>query len=154
MRGLKVTLVALVVLLAALVGFGCGNDDNSSGSALTKAEFIKQADRLCKKGDAQIEVEAEEFAEENKIEEATEAQPEKLVSEVVAPAIQTQAEEIADLGAPEGDEETIEAMVEAVESGAAELEANPLAGMEGKSPLGEASKIARAYGLKECASEE
>lgn len=152
MRGLKVTLIALVVLLAALVGFGCGGDDSSSGSALTKAEFIKQADGVCKKGEARIEAEAGKYEKENEI--ATEAQQEELISEVVVPGIQAQAEEIAALGAPEGDEEKIEAMVEAVESGAAELEANPLAGMEGKSPLGEASKIAGAYGLKECASEE
>lgn len=146
MRGPRVTFGALAVLLAAVVGFGCGGDDDSA-SALTKAEFIKQADGICKQGEARIEVEAEKFGIE------TMADQEKLVTDVVVPGIQAQAEKIADLGAPEGDEETIEEMVEAVENGAAELEANPLAGMEGKAPLGEASKIARAYGLKECASE-
>lgn len=147
MRGPKVTFIVLAVLLAATVGFGCGGDDGSA-SALTKAEFIKQADGICKKGEARIEVEAEELGGPT-----TMAQQKELVTDVVVPGIQDQAERIADLGAPEDDEETIEEMIEAIEKGAAELEANPLAGMEGKAPLSDASKIARAYGLEECASE-
>lgn len=152
MRGRKVTFAVLAVLLAAVVGFGCGSDDGSE-SALTKAEFIKQADAICEQGNARIEAEAEEFGKEHESEQGTEEHQKQLVTEVVVPGIQAQAEKIADLGAPEGDEETIEEMIEAVEEGAAELEANPLAGMEGKAPLGDASKIARAYGLRECASE-
>lgn len=152
MRAPTVTFAAFAVLLAALAGFGCGGDDGSA-SALTKAEFIREADGICKKGEARIEVGAEEFAKEHEGEQETQAQLKALVAEVVVPGIQAQAEKLAELGAPEGDEETIEEMIEAVEKGAAELEANPLAGMEGKAPLSDASKLARAYGLEECASE-
>ena len=48
-----------------------------------------------------------------------------MISEVVAPAIGEQAEAISELGAPSGEEEAVEAIVEAVESGAEEAEENP-----------------------------
>lgn len=132
-----------------------GGDDDSTAATLTKSEFIAQADAICKDGEEALEQEADEFAEENDVdtENPTEAQQEEVISDVVAPAIRQQGEEIAELGAPEGDEETIEAIVEAVESGADELESDPASLLEGKNPLGEGSKLAREYGLKECGEE-
>ena len=126
------------VLALALVGAGCGSssgDSSSSGgtgssessSALTKAEFIKAADAVCKKGNETITTEAEEFAEENEIdtEKATTKEQEEVVSEVVAPAILAQAEGISELSTPSGEEEAVEEIVEAVESGAEEAEEDP-----------------------------
>src|SRR5215213_7528227 len=145
----------MVVALTAIAA-GCGSDDSDSTSAaLSKPEFIKEADAICADGNAAIEEEAEAFAEENDVdtEKPTKAQQEEVISDVVAPNVQGQAEEIADLGAPEGDEETIEAMVEAVEKGAGELESDPALLLEGENPLGDGSKLARAYGLEECGEE-
>ena len=143
-----------IALGAAVVGCG-GGDDDSTGATLTKAEFIAQADTICKDGEDALEQEADEFAEENDvdIENPTEAQQEEVISDVVAPAVRQQAEAIDGLGAPEGDEETVEAIVAAVESGADELESDPKLLLEGENPLGEGSELAREYGLKECGEE-
>lgn len=146
-----------LVLLAAVVA-GCGGGDDTSSetsAALTKAEFIKQADAICAKGEKALEGEAEEFAEENDVdvEKPTKAQQEEVIADVVAPGVRKQAEEIADLGAPEGDEESVEAIVEAVETGSDELESDPAKLLEGDNPLGEGSKLAREYGLEECGEE-
>jgi predicted lipid-binding transport protein (Tim44 family) len=154
-------LIALLfgVLAVALVA-GCGGGDSSSGdstesaSSLTKAEFIKQADKICAESNESINAEAEEFAKENEIdtEKATTAEQEEVVSDVVAPAIREQAEEIDELGAPSGAEDEVAEIVAAVESGADEAEATPDVLVEGKGggPFKEASKLADSFGLKVC----
>lgn len=152
-----------VLAIALVAGCGGGSDDTTGGtsaesdggSSLTKAEFIKQGDEICTKGDQTIETEANEFAEENDvdIENPTKAQQEEVIEQVVAPAIKLQGEEIADLGAPSGDEDQVEAIVEAVGRGADELEEDPGGLLEGKNSLEEGSKLAKAYGFKSCGEE-
>lgn len=152
------------VLAIAVAGAGCGSSsdsssggDESSASALTKPEFIKAADAICEEGNENIEGEAEEFAEENEIDtkKPTTAQQEEVVSEVVAPAIREQAEGISALGAPSGEEETVEAIVAAVEAGAEEAEEEPsvLISGEGGGPFEEANELANEFGLKVCGGE-
>jgi hypothetical protein len=150
-----IALLAGFAMLAALIaGCGGGGSDSTSGETLTKAEFIKQGDEICKKGNAALEGEANEFAEENGIDtqKPTEAQQEEVVEKVVGPAIHRQAEEIGDLGAPSGEEEQVEAIVEAVESGSEEMETDPKVLAEGKNPLAKGGKLAQEFGFKVCGS--
>ena len=60
-----------------------------------------------------------------------------------------QVEEIRELGAPEGDEEKVEAILTALEDGAAEIEDDPSQALEGD-PLKEARELADEYGFKVC----
>ena len=147
-------LIALLVGVFALVLVaGCGSDDEEGGEeTLTKVEFIKQGDRICEEGEEQGETEAEEFAEENgfELEKASEEQLEEAIVEVLVPALSRQAEEINALGAPEGDEETVEAIIVSLEDAAAEVEDDPSLAFEGE-PLKEASRLAedlRVQGLR------
>jgi hypothetical protein len=155
--------IAALVLVAA----GCGGSDDSTdtgstsggeGSALTKAQFIKQSDAICEEGNEELESEAEDFATENNVdtEDPTTEQQEEVVVEVIAPAIQRQAEGIDALAAPSGEEEEVEAIVAAVESGATEAEEDPGSIIEESDdggPFAEANKLADAFGLKVCGSE-
>lgn len=158
----RVFTALLGALVAALLAAGCGGggdessgDGTESSSSLTKAELIKQGDEICEKGDAAIEKEANEFAAEHSIdtEKPTEAQQEEVIEQVVGPAIKRQAEEIADLGPPQGEEEAVEEIVAAVGDGADQIEEDPAAVLEGKNPLAEAGKLARAYGFEKCGNE-
>jgi ABC-type glycerol-3-phosphate transport system substrate-binding protein len=155
------------VLVIGLVAAGCGSsDDSTTGStdggetstaSLTKPELIKQGDEICTTGNEAIEEEAEAFAEENEIdiEKATTEQQEEVVAQVVAPEIKAQAEEIAALGAPSGDEDEVEAIVTAVEDAAAEAEEDPslIVEEEGAGPFQEANELATDYGFKVCGEE-
>jgi hypothetical protein len=152
--------IALLAALAAIsviaAGCGGGSDSSSTSATISKAQFIKQADAICAKGNKENEAEFEEFAKENGLsekKEPTKAQQEEAISEIVAPGVEKQIEEIDALGAPEGDEGKIEAMVAAVEEGAEEIEANPASLIEGKNPLAKGSKLAKEYGLKTCGEE-
>ena len=132
-----------------------GSSDDSSTASLTKAQFIAQADAICKAGDAEIESEVQAFEKKNNIdenEEPSKAQKAEVSETILVPNVTNQAEEIRDLTAPSGDEDEISAMLDSLDEGVEEVEANPQAPFESKqpNPFGPANKIAGEYGLKVC----
>jgi len=162
----KRALAALIACLAiAAVAAGCGGGSDStsgsdsteaSGSAPTKAVFIKEADAVCQKADVALNKEVEEYAEENGIstkKEPTKDQQVELYEAVVLPNVQGQGEGIAALTPPEGDEEAVEEITDALEEGVEDAEADPEQLVEGKNPLADASSKATAYGMTVCGSE-
>jgi hypothetical protein len=145
----------LIAMLAgamaiAIVAAGCGSSSDTT-VVLTKTEFIKQGDAICAKGGKQIEDEADEFAKENNVDTSKEDQ-EEVIATVVAPVLQTQVDEISELGAPSGEEDTTAAIVEALADGAEELEENPASLLEsdGAGPLDKAKELAGRFGFKVC----
>jgi hypothetical protein len=147
--------LAALVALAAVVA-GCGSDSETTES-LTKVEFIKRADAICEKNEGKVTSEFEDYAEEkgwDENKEPSKEQQEEAIVEVVGPNVQAQVDEIRELGAPEGDEETIDEMLTAVEEGVERIEEEPqLLTEEAKNPLAEGSKLARDYGLEKCGEE-
>ncbi len=125
---------------------------DSGGPAPTKAVFIKEADTICSKADAAMTEEISKYAEENKIpisegEEPSEDQKIEIFHAVILPNIGKQAEEIAALTPPEGDEGTVEDLTDTLSTEVAEAEeAESVPTLEG------ATKKAHAYGLKLCGS--
>ena len=148
---------ALVVLVA-----GCGGGDETTAGettsgetvTLTKAEFIKQGDAICKKAGDRSEKEAEEFAQENgfTLEKANEEQLEEAVAEVLVSALRDQAEELNALGAPEGDEDQVEEIIVSLEGAADEVEDDPGVVFEEK-VFKEPNELAQEYGFKVCGEE-
>jgi predicted small secreted protein len=164
----RVSALLFAVLVAAAVLAGCGggsdstsgggteSDTSSSGPAPTKAVFIKEADKICEKADGELNEEVTEYAEENNIptgKEPTEDQTIEIYEAVVLPNVSGQAEGIAQLTPPEGDEDTVEGIVSSLEEGVSEAEEDPQQLVEGKNPLEDASKKATAYGMKVCGAE-
>lgn len=147
------------VMAIAIVAAGCGSssgDDSTETVVLTKAEFIEQGDAICARGSKQIEDEADAFAEENDIDidNPSRSDQEEVIVTVVAPSLQTQADELSELGAPDGEEEKAEAMIAALEAGAEELEDDPGTLLEDEAdPLGKANRIANEFGFKTCGQE-
>lgn len=126
---------------------------HSGGPAPTKAAFIREADAICRKADAAVTEEITEYAEENEIpisegEEPNEDQQIEIFHAVVLPNIATQAEEIAALTPPKGDEETIEDLTNTLSEEVAEAEEENTA--PDGSTLEGATKQAHAYGFKTC----
>ena len=154
----KASLVVLALVAAIVAGCG-GSDDSGSETTeatvtLTKAEFIKQGDAICEEANEQNETEAEEFAEDNgfTLEKATDEQLEEAITEVLVPSLNQQVEDIAALGAPQGDEEQVEKIVVSLEDGAGEIEDEPSLAFEGD-PLKESSRLAKDYGFEVCGQE-
>jgi len=97
-------------LVAGLIAAGCGDDDDDANRVATsefgKEEWVAQANEICADLDRDTDAKAEEFFSD---EDATE---ERFASEVVSPGLERWADELAALGAPDGDEETVHRMTE------------------------------------------
>ncbi len=147
-------------LVGALLVAGCGGgDDNGDSTAsLSKAQFVKQGNAICRKGNAKIETEFEKFAEERNLQENK--KPSKPVFEeatetILVPGITSQVEEIRALGTPEGDEGEVDEILTGAEEAVEEAEEEPVSFAEGESPkLKEVNRQAREYGLTVCGEEE
>jgi hypothetical protein len=123
----------------ALVMAACGGGSSSEDSALTKKAFIKQADAICKKSD------------EKQIEVLNTLGPKASEQSVRMGALdvtQEEAEEIAALGAPSGEEEQVAAIASGIEEAVAEARKVPIP--QYAEPFTEVDKISKAYGMKQC----
>ncbi|HEV2858411.1 MAG TPA: hypothetical protein VGW80_08420 [Solirubrobacterales bacterium] len=151
-------LLAAVVAIA-MIAAGCGSSDDSTDStgSLTKAEFVKQGNAICAKGEKEIGEGFEEFAKENNLpknKQPSQAQLTEAVEEVVLPTVSDEVESIRDLGLPkEGGkeaDEVLKAAEEAIEKG----EEDPAAlASEKNDPFADANKKARDFGLTKCGEE-
>lgn len=153
-----IVLLAGIVAIAAIVA-GCGSSDDSTETtaALTKQQFVTQADAICKRGNAEINEGFESFAKQNDIpknQEPSKEQGVELVETVIVPSIETQSEELRALGAPSGDEDEISVMLDSLDEGIEEAEEDPEALFASKSdPFGPANEKAKQYGLEVCGQE-
>lgn len=154
MHKLLTAAVAAAVLVMLVAGCGGGDETTDETVTLTKAEFIKQGDVICREGNDQSEKEAEEFAEENDftLEEASNEQLEEAVAEVLVPSLNQQAEELDALGAPEGDEGKVEKIIVSLEGAADEIEEDPEIIFDNE-VLKEPGELAEDYGFKVCGKE-
>jgi hypothetical protein len=147
------------VLAVALFVAGCGSDSSTTDStaSITKAEFVKQGNAICKEGNEKIESEFEKFAKENKLSEKkapTEAQLEEASEEFLIPQITKQVEGLRALGAPSGEEEQVNTLLDNAEAALEEVEDDPsLLSGEKSEPFEDVNKEARAVGLTTCGEE-
>jgi uncharacterized protein with von Willebrand factor type A (vWA) domain len=140
------------LLAVGLVVTGCGGGGDSSTVTITKAEFVKKADAACKKGEERIQTDFRNYLKEHEeLTEPTEEQFSKLVDVVLTANVEQELDEIRALGIPSGDDDQVEAFLEAREEGLEKAEAEPKAVVQGsESPFTKASKLAKEYGLKAC----
>ncbi|HEU5104604.1 MAG TPA: hypothetical protein VFU11_02060 [Solirubrobacterales bacterium] len=150
----QVFIFVFAALIIALAAAGCGGSSDDETSSLTKAQFIKQGDAVCKEVEEKRGKAIGDFYDK---EEARSAQElgakgqEKLVLEVALPPVKGLEGELEALGAPEGDESEIEAMFKALDQAIAEVEKNPnsvLASAE--SPFDKPGELATKYGFETC----
>ena len=147
-------LLALVATAGALAIAGCGGGDASSSTTtsppLSKVEFIRRADALCRTGNEAAAAAAGEIF--TTVEPPTGAALQQF-AEAIVPALQKQVDGIAALSPPAGDEDQVQAIVDAVQEGIDKVEADPslLAQSAGSvNPFARANTLAKQYGLKVC----
>ena len=142
-------------MIALLATSGCG--DSSSGT--TKAEFVKEADAACLKGNKEKTAALEAYLLKLGV------GPEKLMTPkqsafqwtgVILPPIQKMTKQVDELQPPEGEEQKIASIVRAAERGisVATKEAKDLEkkGSPGKfnDPFERVAGLSSDYGFKVC----
>jgi hypothetical protein len=155
-KGTLVMLGALVALVALIAGCGGGSSTENGGGSSTendvvlKAEFIKQGDAICKKGNEESETELDEFAKQKGFQsELSKDQIEEAVTAVLLPNLQRQAEELDALGVPAGDEDEVGAIIDSLEETIADIEKDPSTFLE-EGVLAKPIRLENAYGFKVC----
>ena len=153
--------IALLVgaLVGALLIVGCGSSSDETTASITKAEFLKQGNAICKAGNEEINEGFENFGKEHNLKpnkEPSEAQFEELSETVLVPSVSTQIKEVRALGAPEGEEGEVDEFLTHAEEALEELEGEPaLIAAEGKEePFYLVNKEAATLGLTACGGEE
>jgi len=137
---------------------GCGSDsetDSNSTAAtatLTKAQFVKQADQICRKALVEKDEAVREELESLSAQER--AQPSKgTLEEIGATALLPPFKQIkvklSKLTPPAGDEEAVQAIVAKLEAGIEKAEEN-LAALSRTNPFVGAATAAKAYGIQGC----
>lgn len=121
-------------------------------SSLSKAEFVKQADQMCRR-ERRAQLRRAGRITQELGEGDLEGNFEALSRRVLAPTHVNKAEEIRQLGAPRGDVAQIEALVKAMRQDSAALASDPAANpTEYTAALRRSTRLAGEYGFTECAS--
>ncbi|HEV7769779.1 MAG TPA: hypothetical protein VGO66_03855 [Solirubrobacterales bacterium] len=160
----KRLIVLFAGVLALAIVAGCGSSDDSTDTdttsvdvTITKEQLIAQGDAICKQGNEEIEEGFESYAEENGIpknQEPSDEQGVEIVETVLVPNLKTQAELIRGLGAPEGDEEQVEELLDSLDEAVETAEDDPEALFnEDTDPFGDVNQQAQDYGFSECGEE-
>jgi hypothetical protein len=142
-------ITVFVGIAVALIAAGCGSSSNSP--SLTKAEFIKQGDALCKKIEKERQTNIETFIRQS-------ADPKKpldkkqvgeLALKAALPPLRHEAEELRALGVPSEPQAT--EIIEEFEKASDKFEENAKSGRgETVDPFNNAQLRARTYGFKSC----
>jgi hypothetical protein len=143
----------LGVVVIGLFTAGCGGGNDAA--SISKAEFVKRADAVCAETGEQIASGVGSFVAgydgkepEGEARAAAEAE---LVETVMVPNKENEVEQLREIGAPQGDEDQVEAIADALEEGIDEAKKRPEEAVQGKSrSILEAEQLARDYGLKGC----
>lgn len=147
-KGIVVALVAGLMALALLVA-GCGGGDETT--SLTRSQFLKQGNAMCEE---QEERRNQAIQDAIKGKDQTKLLPLAQREEVVLtilPAYEEIPEKLEALGPPEGDEEKVEAIAEAMEKAASDVKSDPGKALESTSQFTQANKLSIEYGLTNCA---
>jgi hypothetical protein len=140
-----------VVTALALFMAGCGDSDETT-TALTKAQFVKQGNALCKKREDERNKEIEAvFSKLQPGDELSDPRQAKLIQKLIIPSYEKMIADVKGLGAPEGDEAEVDEIVAAMEKTRDELEADPEEAVFTTVMFNPPNKLVRSYGLRSCA---
>lgn len=134
--------MALALLVVAGGVSGCGGSDEPD--ALTKSEFVAQANAICVDAQGERKQGTEDLAADDGADQAS------LVTEALVEPVAEMTEDLSELGPPKGETQQVGEMIGAFEAGVAELEAEPVSAGSA-SAFTKASKLAAEYGLPKCA---
>jgi hypothetical protein len=151
----KLTLIAACALATGLIA-ACGGDDDdgddgATADSLTKAQYIEEADKICAEGNQEIEQAATEAFPDDTAPSAEDV--ESFASDTVEPTLRSELEQLQDLPAPDGDEQTLTALYGSLESALDKLADDPsLINDQAASTeaFAEANRLAKQYGMTEC----
>jgi hypothetical protein len=143
-----------VALALAAFAVGCGNGGETTAAPLTKAQFIKQADAICTRGQQRFQELFDGYMRQTPnptpAPERTLAQWTEIVETAFAPALEREIDELRALTAPRADERQVNAILAAVEDGLRGVEKDPSVEADAEEQFRKSTRLADEYGLTVC----
>jgi hypothetical protein len=132
-----------------------GKASDGNATQLSKTAFIKQADAICAEGREELSAAAQSvFGAKDDEREGLEL---GLVGDVLVPVLETEIDDLRAMGAPPGDEEEVDKIVDEMEEVLQVAEEEPQAfilppdpSIKWRDPWRAADKRAGEYGFREC----
>lgn len=158
-RGLLAMLVGALAI--ALVGIGCGGSDSGSAEGsqvsadaqLSSKAFTKKAEVVCTKNYERVKKGYEGFTKAHGGPENAFDDPDvsaEYANDVILAEKKKTVEELEALGAPKGDEEKYEELIEAYDEGIEVGEEDPQKVMSSTGVFAYATSVAQGLGLESC----
>ena len=147
-------LIGVGAAVLAVVAIGCGSGSTTTEVAMTKAQFIKRADEICRNAQKKKEkaivawTEREEGRGKGELGDYTPEELGQVYVDVAVPPVKKASDELAALEAPTEDA-AIEKFVDSVAATVRAIEEEPTLGNKAY-PYEGPDKLARAYGFKVC----
>jgi ABC-type glycerol-3-phosphate transport system substrate-binding protein len=145
-----------LALAVSLVASGCGgssSDDSSDGgdapaASISEADFTEQANTICSDASDELQTAGADLTDQSTQDEVV-----AFVTDTAIPSFQAQHDAIDALGAPEGEEDDVQALLDALQDGIDAVTADPTAFIaDGDSPFVDANAAANDLGLTDCGS--
>jgi len=142
-------LAFVAVLTTGLAVAGCGGGNGTSTTAaISKADFLKKGNAICKKGNQSIKLAGNHLLPQGK--QPTAAQKQQFTN-VALLTIQAEILRVKRLGAPPGDEAKVNAIIASAQAALQKVKQDPsVLFKQNSDPFAEANKLANAYGLTAC----
>ncbi len=137
----------------ALLATGCGGGDDDD--TVTKAEFIKRADKICQKVDGTQVGEFQAYTQKrlatlNRL--SFNEREEKLAAAVYVPSMKEEIKELEALEVPPGEEQKVDEVFAEMNAALKVFAKDPTSYLEGgpSDPFNKTAKLAREYGFISC----
>lgn len=147
--------LAAATLLTVLPGCGDGSDEESTPvDSAERADFIATADGICEATGAEIQAQLVQRLPEGGDQDRDDLLA--FLTEVTLPGLENQYEEIGALIPPAGEEEEVQAIVEAADGAIAEAEADPsllLVTETQPTPFDEVNALQQDFGFEVCGAD-
>lgn len=150
---LVIAIITAGVLAATLVACGAGGAGSQTSSSVTKAQFIKSADAICARTELTKEVAARKAVAKTPIFKELKVDrgaAKTLLLQTVIPPVEEMVDELRGLDRPEGDEQSVRAIIAAYAHGIDVTRRRPMGVVSGLDPFTEADRSAARYGLGVC----
>jgi hypothetical protein len=135
-----------VGLVAATSIAGCGSS-SSDDNGLSKAEFVHQANAICKKGSNEVELTATEMLPKR----PTPQQTRLFARQTVIPTTEAEIRSLSALKPPKDEQEQVDAFLAAAREGIDKAKADPNTLTNRRTdPFAKTKQLAKGLGLTNC----
>jgi hypothetical protein len=132
---------------------GGNKETTAHSSSLSKAEFVKQANAICTREKTKGLEAMGAYAKQHRGAATGQAKIELIgeaIQKVFLPSVQSQVNQIRALGAPAGDEQEVEALLDSLEEAVEKASQGTASSARFGQAFASSGKLAREYGLSDC----